>query len=272
MTTTTVTELAGRLLAGAAPPAADVDGLGALFRAWCAAVPYDTTRKLAGIAENPNGPLWGLDPNELLGQALLTGTGGTCFPLAAGFAALATGVGLDAAVHIANPDDPTYSEHAVVIVTIDGARYLCDPAFLHLCPARLPTRDGQRVLVGPRSSPLEVTRRDGLITFAVQRGTSTTQRWYHHLDRAVDAAELAERYETAGRWAAGMRPYLRFARGAHQVVIDANQITTKGAGGLQVRPLRDDTLHDQLAAATQWVGEPLELLYAQISGAQAQQS
>lgn len=275
MTTATVTRsvdvdpaLISQLLGGnvrAMTP--DADGLAELFRAWCRTVPYDTTMKLAGLVADPDGPLWGLEPSALLDAALRDGTGGTCFPLAAGFAAVARSCGFDAQTHIAQPCDAEYSDHAISVVSIDGTRYLCDPAFLHLHPATLPTRDGQRVIVGPRCSPIEVTLTEGAIAFAVQRGTSTAQRWYRHLDRPLTGAEIVDAYEVAGRWAAGMRPYLRFARGAHQIVIDANQITTKGPGGLQIRALQDHTLLEQLASATRWVGEPLELLAAQIAAA-----
>jgi len=120
-------------------PAADVDGLSALYAAWCRKVPFDNIQKLLHLRAGDPRPLPGDEPGAFLETWLASGTGGTCWAgngalhavlLALGFSA-SRGIGTMLAV----PDAPP--NHGTVLVDCAGRRYLVDASMLHGAPLAL---------------------------------------------------------------------------------------------------------------------------------------
>jgi arylamine N-acetyltransferase len=72
------------------------------------------------------------------------GRGGYCFEHATLFAAVLSASGFDAVRRLGRVGDVTTSgrTHCVVIVTLDGARWLCDPGFGHSLLRPIPLADG----------------------------------------------------------------------------------------------------------------------------------
>jgi hypothetical protein len=257
-------ELLEQLWDRADPVEAAAEPVSALFGAWCRTVGYDTTAKLRQLAAAPRQPLWGLDADELVDAALTGGYGGTCFPLAAGFAAAARAAGWAAEVRTARSVGSTLRpDHAVAVVAVGGASLLCDPAFVHLRAARIGERAGQQCIVGPRWAPLWVQRDIDGVTFSVERGTSTARRRYH-LGAAIAGDELRDAYDDVGRWSSGATPYVRRVYLDRQVVVDVARITTKGAGGLSQVPLELERLDAQLSCALELDGPVVSELAEQI--------
>jgi hypothetical protein len=246
------------------PGEAGAEPVSALFGAWCRTVGYDTTAKLRQLDAAPHQPLWGLDADALVDAALTGGYGGTCFPLAAGFAAAARAAGWDAEVRTARSDGSTLrADHAVTVVDAGGTTLLCDPAFVHLRPARIGSRVGQQCIVGPRWAPLWVHRDVDGVTFSVERGTSTARRRYR-LGATISGDELRDAYDDVGRWPSGATPYVRRVYPDRQVVVDVARITTKGAGGLSQVPLDLERLDAQLSCALELDGPVISDLADQI--------
>lgn len=114
-------------------PTPTLDGLCALYGAWCQRVPFDNVRKLIHVRAGENGPLPGSTPRDFFEAWLRHGTGGTCWSGAGAFHALATSLGFAAERAIATmlvyPDLPP--NHGSVRVTLDGKHYLVDCSMLH---------------------------------------------------------------------------------------------------------------------------------------------
>jgi len=110
------------------PPAATLDGLRAIYRAWCARVPFDNVRKM--IALGTNGPLPGADAADLFEHWLADGAAGTCWPTSNALFALLQATGFAARRITASMRDMGTANHASVKVAIDGRDWLVDSSLL----------------------------------------------------------------------------------------------------------------------------------------------
>ena len=126
-----------RLGVGAAP--VDVDGLAAVYRAWCRSVPFDSARKRMFQAAGATGPVPDRTSEEFLESWLTTGTGGTCWSTSLGLHAVCVALGFEArlvpGVMLTDPD--TRPNHGTVLVTLDGVDWLVDTSMLFDRPLEL---------------------------------------------------------------------------------------------------------------------------------------
>ena len=118
-----------------ARPTADLDGLRAVYGAWCLRVPFDNLRKLVALHHSMR-ELPGIDPADFFAAWLLTGAGGTCWPSNNALHALLTGLGFDARLHGASMFDAELN-HGTTVVMIGGAEWLVDTSFLNVDPVPL---------------------------------------------------------------------------------------------------------------------------------------
>lgn len=125
-------------------PTADLAGLGALYAAWCANVPFDNVRKMIGLRAG-DAVLPGGDAGEFLERWLADGTGGTCWPTSNALYALAAALGFDVERAVGWMHDTGHVNHGSVRVRVDGQRWLVDSSLLYNLP--LPLDRG--VFVGP---------------------------------------------------------------------------------------------------------------------------
>ena len=127
--------LRGRVLdkLGVDEPSPDMDGLRAVYAAWCRSVPFDNVRKLIHIRSGESGPLPGDDPGSFFTDWLSHGCGGTCWAGNGALYALLSGLGFDAqravATMLVAPDIPP--NHGSVRVRVDGQSYIVDASILH---------------------------------------------------------------------------------------------------------------------------------------------
>ena len=116
-----------------------MEGLRALYAAWCHAVPFDNVRKLIHVRNADPAPLPGSTPRDFFESWLRWGAGGTCWVVAGALHCLLESLGFPAQRGIATmlvvPHLPP--NHGTVIVTFDGVRYLLDGGMLHGEPLRL---------------------------------------------------------------------------------------------------------------------------------------
>jgi arylamine N-acetyltransferase len=111
-----------------APPA-DLDGLRAVYGAWCAHVPFDNVRKM--IALRSGGvPLPGGDAADFLERWLAHGCGGTCWPGSGALHALLRALGFDARRVAGSMRDVGVVNHGSVKVAVDGRDWLVDSSML----------------------------------------------------------------------------------------------------------------------------------------------
>lgn len=120
-------------------PAPNLEGLWALYAAWCRQVPFDNVRKLIHLKYHNAGPLPGDDATDFFTAWLTYRTGGTCWAGHSALYALLVSLGFAVSRGIGTmlvaPDLPP--NHGTVIVTVDGVRYVVDASILHHEPLRL---------------------------------------------------------------------------------------------------------------------------------------
>lgn len=128
-----------------AAPAVDVEGLAALYRAWCRSVPFDNTLKLIALHGGSDGPLPGMDAESFFDSFLRHGTGGTCWPTANAIDALVRACGFESRVLAASMGDIGLATHGTTIVTLDERDWLVDSSMLTDEPLMLSADSGTAI-------------------------------------------------------------------------------------------------------------------------------
>lgn len=181
-------------------PAPTLEGLRALYGAWCRHIPFDNVRKLIHVRAGESGPLPGSAARDFFEVWLRHGTGGTCWSGAGAFHALAASLGFAAERGIATmlvyPDLPP--NHGSVRVTLEEKHYLVDCSMLHGEP--LPLDEHAETRVTHPAWGATCTPRDGRF--------HVTWRPLNYLQGLVcrfesfgaTAAEYEQRYEATRGW------------------------------------------------------------------------
>ena len=139
-------------------PSPDLEGLSAVYRSWCARVPFENTRKMHALRTGAAGPLPGIRADDFLEHWLAHGTGGTCWPSSHALFAVLRACGFDARLVIASMRDLGVLSHASIKVRLDGRDWLVDSSMLLNTP--LPLCD--EVFIGDDPVwPVEVEPVDG---------------------------------------------------------------------------------------------------------------
>ena len=121
----------------ARPPAADLEGLRALYGAWCLRVPFDNVRKMISLRTAGSAPLAGGSAAEFFRAWLEGGTGGTCWPGSNALFELVRSLGFDVERVAASMRDTGSPTHGTLRVAIDGAHWLVDSSLLTEIPLPL---------------------------------------------------------------------------------------------------------------------------------------
>lgn len=161
----------------------DLAGIAALYRAWCAQVPFDNVAKVLAVREGRTPP--GADPVEVLDRWLATGVGATCWGHVTALAGVLGAAGLDGriAVDRMRRDDDVVDFHAFVVVDDGATSYVCDP--IHATATPLPWRDGARGAQGPYRTGLDREGRRFVHWYAIDGAGPD------HRDRAATYVVLA---------------------------------------------------------------------------------
>jgi N-hydroxyarylamine O-acetyltransferase len=126
-------------------PAHDLDGLRAVYAAWCRAVPFDNVLKLIQLRRGSSGPLPGSTTEGFFAAWLELGTGGTCWAGNGALHDLLVTLGFDVtravATMLSSPHALT-GNHGTVIASVDGERWIVDASILSETPIRVPA-DGE---------------------------------------------------------------------------------------------------------------------------------
>ena len=113
-------------------PSLDLDGLNALFAAFCGNVAaIDNILKRIWLTGDRTTPLTGGDPVEYFENLLAHGAGGTCWPTNGALYALVSSLGFDAR-RIAGcivMDEYPGTNHGSIVVALDGVDYFVDANF-----------------------------------------------------------------------------------------------------------------------------------------------
>jgi len=111
-------------------PTVELAGLQAIYRAWCAHVPFDNVRKMIALRSGPNCPLPGGHAIPFFEGWLADGTGGTCWPTSNALFELLRSLGFAACRITGSMRDLGSVNHASVKVALDGREWLVDSSLL----------------------------------------------------------------------------------------------------------------------------------------------
>lgn len=130
-----------------ARPQADLDGLRAVYDAWCRNVPFDNIRKLIAVRAGDTGPLPGDTPEDFFEHWLEHRVGGTCWAGNGALCALLEHLGFAArrglGTMMVAPDLPP--NHGTVIVDVPEGRFVTDASVMHVEP--LPAVNGSSATI-----------------------------------------------------------------------------------------------------------------------------
>jgi N-hydroxyarylamine O-acetyltransferase len=237
-------DLVGRVLAKlefSAWPSPSLEGLTAVYGAWCRLVPFDNVRKLIHVQGGEPGPLPGDDPVDFLEAWLACGAGGTCWAGNGALQALLAALGFRASRAVGTllvaPNVPP--NHGSVVVRIDGARYLVDASMLHGEPLPLieePTRIGHPawgVSCAPREGRWHIHWRPLHLPNALDCTT------YRLEETDAPRERFTELHERTRRWSPfNYQLYCRTNRAGRVVGIACGRrVEFDAAGALVQRPL-----------------------------------
>lgn len=246
--TSPISELGTRVLARlglSAPVAPSLDGLRALYRAWCERVPFDNVRKMIALRAAEPTPLPGDQAEDFLSAWLEHGTGATCWPSSNALYEVVRLAGFAAERLAGNMRDLGIVNHASVRVRVQGQQWLVDSSMLTNEPLLL----GDDVFVG----------RDPVVPAEVERDAGSHVCWFTMAPSpdpfpcrlqpaSVDHSFYSAAYEASrDRGPFNQRLYARRNRPGEVCVLFGNLRITQTAAGVETRPLERDELCQALA-------------------------
>ncbi len=159
-----------------------------------ARLPYENLTKIIKITKEGSPDRALRDPNEVLGDHVRLGTGGTCFSLTALLLHLVRAYGYEAQPVLA---DRTYgpNTHCAILVTLDGTMHLLDPGYLIVRPVPLEDDRVKRIRTSFNEILLKPEPGDRL-ALSTRRQGSETYRLSFKLPGADPAAFMRAWHES----------------------------------------------------------------------------
>ncbi|MBU1564608.1 MAG: arylamine N-acetyltransferase [Proteobacteria bacterium] len=116
-----------------------IQGLKAIYGAWCQKIPFDNLKKRIHLESSTSGPLPGNDPTDFFHGWLQHGVGGTCWAGSGALYALLRHLGFQAQRVLATMQVTAHEQpnHGAVIAVCEEVPYLVDISMLHQVPLRL---------------------------------------------------------------------------------------------------------------------------------------
>lgn len=240
-------------------PPLNLTGLQALYRAWCASIPFDNVRKMIALRTESERPLPGGEAEEFFTHWLADGAGGTCWPTSNALFALAQAVGFNARRVAGSMRDMGVINHGSVKVCLEGSDWLIDSSLLSNLP--LPLNEGIFVSSDP------------VFAVEVEPVDSTHLIWAHLppnpqylpcrlLVDAADHALYLTRYEASREQSPfNQRLFARRNRPDELIVLFGHTRFSKTAQGLAASELTPEqlcqSLHEDIGLSDklveQWV-------------------
>lgn len=226
-------------------PSPDLDGLRALYAAWCAHVPFDNVRKMIVLRADGLRPLPGGDAADFFEHWLANGAGGTCWPSSNALFELARACGFAARRVAGSMRDLGIINHASVKVRIDGADWLVDSSALTNEP--LPV-DGRLFVTADPVFAAEVEPVDGTHIVWTHTPPNSAYLPCRLLVDPADHVQYASGYEASRtRSPFNQRLYVRRNHPGELVVLIGSTRFIRTAHGLESQDLSPDELRRTLA-------------------------
>ena len=222
-----------------------VDGLAAVYGAWCQRVPFDNIHKMISLYGGADRSLGGLDAADFFENWLDNGIGGTCWPSSNALCVLLRSLGFDARRVAGSMFDLGVINHGTVKVRIDGRDWLADTSMMTNVP---PPVSGELYLGGKDGVGAEVEPVDGShVIWADFIPMPVYVPCRLHID-SVDVDFYYERYEIFSREQSPFNTRLYFRKGGPEgiSVILGNYRFRRVGGELAVEEFTRDGLCEHL--------------------------
>ena len=123
-----------------------VDGLSAVYGAWCRRVPFDNIRKMIDLSGGSGGRLGGLEAEDFFENWIENGIGGTCWPSSNALCVLLRSLGFEARRVAGSMFDLGVINHGTVKVRIAGRDWLADTSMI----TNVPLPVSEELYIGPK--------------------------------------------------------------------------------------------------------------------------
>jgi arylamine N-acetyltransferase len=238
-------------------PAANLEGLRAIYYAWCQNVPFDNVRKTIVLRTKPHLPLPGGQSEDFFDSWLNNGTGGTCWPTSNALFELVRSLGFETRRVTGAMRDLGIVNHASVKVTIQGRDWLVDSSLL--CNVPLPLNHETFVHDDPVFSA-EVEFEDATHVIWSHTPPNSTYLPCRLANGSTSLAGYLAQYEQSReRSPFKQRLYARRNRQGEMVVVVGNTRYSKTAAGVESRDLSRSelcqALHDDIGLSEQIIDE-----------------
>ncbi len=237
-------ELVLRRLGFSQSPATDIEGLRALYGAWCARVPFENMQKMIALRAHDHRALPGGRAVEFFESWLARGTGGTCWPTSNALFELVRSLGFEARRIAGSMRDLGIVNHASVKVTIGATDWLVDSSLL--CNVPLPLRDEVFVLGDPVFAAEVEFDRPAHVVWSHTPPNSGYLPCRLTEDNATHASYLARYEESRARSPFNQRLYARRNRPGEMVVLVGSTRFSKTVRGVETRELSRHALYESL--------------------------
>ena len=225
-------------------PAVDLEGLQAIYRAWCANVPFDNVRKMIALRSNPDSPLPSCQAVPFFEGWLAGGTGGTCWPTSNALFELLHSLGFAVRRVAGSMRDLGVVNHASVKAILDGREWLVDSSLLTNIALPL---NGEVFIHDDPVFPSEVEPDDS--TYVIWSHTPPNSNWLPcrlSRDPESHASYLARYEESRVRSPFNQRLYARRNRPGEMVVLLGRTRFSKTVTGVVSRDLSPDEVCEAL--------------------------
>ena len=178
-------------------------------------LPYENITKIIRRAEAGSDETARRNPEEVVADHILWGTGGTCFSLTSALCRLTRGMGFETEYIMA---DRSYGQntHSALCVRIDGEPYLVDPGFLITEPVSLTmtgpkeiTSGGERLILVPGAAG---------VSLHTMRGGKSVHRLTYKTEPA-DADEFNKAWDASFHWEMMNYPLLARAEASCRIYL-----------------------------------------------------
>jgi arylamine N-acetyltransferase len=235
-------------------PLADLEGLRAVYGAWCREVPFDNARKLMALRSGRTLP--GREASDFFEAWLEHGTGATCWPSSHALATLLEWLGFDVVRVTGSMGDSGVPNHGSAKAALDGREWLVDSSILTLEPLPL----GEDAI---RTAGLELERDGDTHLLRILTPPQTTPMPCRIRHEAVWHSFYLERYEESRlRSVFNEKLYAKRHRpGGELVVVTGNTRHLRTAEGVESRELAANELEKCLREEIGYS----EKIYAELS-------
>jgi arylamine N-acetyltransferase len=203
-------------------------------------LPYENITKIIKHAEKGSPEKARRYPEEVIGNHIQWGTGGTCFSLTTALLQLVRSLGWDAECLLA---DRRYGQntHCALRIWIDKVPYLLDPGYLVIEPIPLACNEERQILAGSNKLILTPDEKKQTLSLSTERKGNKTYRLTYKID-PVDWGEFQKAWDASFDWEMMRYPLLAQTTDCLQKYLRGSMLQISNSESVKRREIHLDEL------------------------------